>query len=283
MNTTIETHIPGDDEVQAASGGKSWRFSDGKIVTGRAKENTLASRPHIRGRVLRIGIYEGKVEEFDRPYKQLEADIETRDGVIYVKSGLLDGETFELRPSRSSLDFAWGLLQIDGGDIIQITTAQGEPWQDPQGRAREASTYVNVSKLIPTPEGDKVIYKEQRLIKPKANKDAPKVSMVDQWLGFEPQIKAHPLFAERSANHNDGEEKDTHLSLLCKECKEKGWPTPEEAPAEWLAYLQKGFKEEKPRASLQSWSEDDWGSVREALLGQKECPVAPAEKKGFSK
>ena len=152
-----------------------------------------------------------------------------------------------------------------------ITATQG----DKKNEFGSYSTFVNVFRLKPGATAATPVPRRERSEEPM---EVTLSKLLDQ-------VREHPAYADRPASESDDADgsANTHLSALCKECKEKGWPTPEEATAEWLAYLQKGFKEEKPRASLQSWSEDDWGSVREALLDQKECPVAPAEKKGFSK
>lgn len=259
-----KTYIPDDNEVVGGGTGKSWRFSKGKIVSGREKDGTLVDRPHIRGTLLRVGIHEGVTnDQYAKPYKQVEADIETRDGVIYVKAGLLDGETFELRPSRSSIDFAWGLMQLVEGDVFQITTAKGEDWEDDKGRNREGSTYVNFAKLIPTQKDDKTIYKEERLYRPKVDKDAPKVPMVDQWGALEPQVQSHPLFADRPASHSDDDDGNatTHLSALVKECAAKAWPSPEQAPGEWLAIVA-ALLGQQPKSSIAQVSDDEWGQIR---------------------
>ena len=120
-----------------ASGGTSWRFSKGQIVTGREADGTLQTRPKIVGRILRVGIHKGKTnDQWEKPYEQLEADIETSKGIVYLKASLIDDE-FNFKVNRAAVDFAWGLTQVTDSDtIVVIQAAQGETWVAQDGPKR---------------------------------------------------------------------------------------------------------------------------------------------------
>ena len=262
--TTTPQAPPSEEEVVVASGGRSWRFSKGAIVTGRSDDGSLQERKRIVGNIVRVGIHEGRTnDQYAKPYKQVECDVQTSNGLIYVKAGLLDGETFELRPSQAALTFGWGLLQFpDPNKVAMITTSQGEAWTDDKGRPREASTYVNWA-IVGTDNVARPIYR------PKTDPKAPKTSSVEKWQALEDQLRKHPLFADRPAGHEDEDAGATHLSELCADCVELNWPTPEQAPAEWLAMV--GAALGQPvQSTLNAVSDDDWGQIRLALKGAVE-------------
>ncbi|AIE83513.1 hypothetical protein [Fimbriimonas ginsengisoli] len=277
--STTETRpaLPNESDVKVASGGKAWRFSKGRIISGREEDGTLVERTSIIGRIQRVGIHEGvTTDQYKKPYRQVEADIETNDGVIHVHAGLLDNETFELRPTQAALTFGWILTQVKSSDeIVRITTAKGEPWTDDKGRAREASTYVNLA-LVGADMIARPVYR------PKTNPNAPKVSSVDKWRAIEAELRgdpiegvaAHPLWAERPAREDDGASDASlppSLQTLFAVCNKKGWPTPREAPEEWkklfAAYFQRGAGE------IGEYSEDEWNDLALALNGKENPPA----------
>lgn len=257
----MSTALPSASEVESVSGGKSHRFSEGRIVTGRDKDGTLKVIDAIVGRIVRVGIHEAVTrDEHKRPIMQVEADIETEDGLIYVKAGLLDQEEFRLRPSTSAIHFAWGLTLFSPEDIVQIKASQGVEWQDERGRERKPSTYVNWAKVVQ--EEGKWLAKP--VYRPKPVKDAPKKSQVEKWQELEPQLRALPHFAPRPAGRDDDEE-PTHFSELEKELKGFSWVTPTEAPTEWLQLVANYFGH-SPKQALSQYDDDDWGKVRKDLL-----------------
>jgi len=271
MSTTETKPRIADDSEIKESGGMTWRFSLGKIVRGRgdgADVKWAEERKAITGQLRRVGIHRGESnDQYKKQYEQVECDIETAQGLVYVKAGLLSDEPpYELKVSRSVLDFAWGLTQFTSPDeTLRITAAQGEAWVNENGKTMSPSTYVNFARVSPEPDKDGK-YSVTPLIRPKADRNAPKVPMNDQWLELRKQIEAHPLFAERPNKRDDSDSGPTHFSELCRECSEKGWPTPEEAAVEWLETLPKLLTGHIGAiAALTDYSEDEWGEVRLAL------------------
>lgn len=263
--TDEEIYIPGDDEVTVETGGpKSYRFAKGQIVTGRSEDGNLVVREKIIGVVVRIGIHEGRTnDQYKKPYKQVEAEIRTRAGTVGLHVGLLD-ENYELRPTQAALTFGWCLTQVAQSGVFVFTAAAGEAWVTQDGKAREASTYANIA-VIDDKNVAKAIYR------PKADRNAPKRSAIEKWAEIEAQLRAHPLFAARPAK----EGKDSgvsHLGELSKECETKGWPTPEQAPVEWLTGIA-GFYQHQVRGSLADYNDDQWGELRLALQDLKDLPA----------
>lgn len=273
MNENQEYVIPGADEVETVGGGSSsFRFSKGRIVSGREEDGSLVIVPKLVGIVTRIGVYEGTTnDQYKKPYRQLECDYQTRDGEVYIKAGLLD-ENFQPKATQAALSFAWVLNHelVREKKVIQLTAAQGEAWTNEMGQAREASTYAN---LFEVKEG-----KAYPVYRPKADPNAPKV---DSWAKMEAllaELTTHPLWAPRP----EGREHDadhggrlTHLSEMIRECGERGWPAPDQCPEDWLAIvaaslkLQDGsYKYKWPVLSLGAIDDDDWGAIRQALEGR---------------
>ena len=288
-----DTSIPSDDAVTAAptqsreipddaaihvapGGGAGWRFSKGRIVTGREDDGTLQTRERIVGRVTRFGVHRGETNDsFKKPYEQLECDVETSKGPIYLKASLLD-EAFEFKVTRGALDFAWNLAQVRNADTIYLISAtQGEAWTNEKGQKMSPSTYVNFAIV-----GDDNVARQ--VYKPKTDRNAPRVPMNQQFSALRFDLEAHPLWAPRPANERREDEGEgggtgasgsarTNLQVLCEESAAKGWPTPEQAPTEWLAMVAAAVGE-PPRPTLASYSDENWGWVREQVGPQGDLP-----------
>ncbi len=281
MSTETETFIPGESDLEIQSGGKSWRFANGKIVRGKEIIKTATidgdeievntgkypdEMTTVTGRLRRVWVYAGTTKYGEA--HQLEADIETINGMVFLKSNLLDTNG-NLKLSSSALNFAWCLLQYPKDGLIRLETALGKPVILKNGDQGGCPTYVNAWRI----EGPN--HKATRIFRPKHEDGEVKVAMNDQWLNeLEPEIRKHSAWAEREVKVEDG----SHLSELCKECTALGWPTPEQAPVEWLELVAMSFEEPKPRAALSSYNDEDWGSVRLAVQeGQKTAPGMPPQ------
>lgn len=259
----MSTHtapIPSEDDVQVSTGRQSWRCANGKICQGSEDSGTLVTRDKLVGALRRIGIHEGTYEKDGKTKRvyQLEADIETAEGMERLKASLCN-QKGEDQASGVAVGLAWGLLQIAKDEIMIVTTASGTK----KNEYGSYSTFVNIFRL---PEGS-----TRGVEVPRRGKSDDSLSDTMEKLLSE--IRTHPAFAERPASERDEDGKaTTHLSALCQECAAKGWPTPEQAPTEWLAANAKAFKHE-PRASLSAYSDDEWGDVRLTLQDKKECPA----------
>jgi hypothetical protein len=209
----IPTNLPDladlNDVHLSGGGPKTWRFQFGKIVTGRGKpedaDNTLEFRKDnkVVGRLLRVGIHKGVTGEYNKPYEQLEIDVEVQDDknsppyVIGLKSNLLNQETNQLGVTRGTIDFAYGIAHMPVGGVIGITARLGDAWVQKTGpkagQKMSPSTYVNVFKLEQGTDGR---WQNTELRKPPKSKDDT-TSLNDQWLALEPLIRARADFAPR--------------------------------------------------------------------------------------
>jgi hypothetical protein len=292
-NIPAATYIPGDEDIKVVETSSSWRFANGKIVRGQeivekavtasGKEietetgNYPEEKTSVLGILRRVWVYQGS-NKFG-PVYQLEADIETRDGMVHLKSKLLNSRR-ELAPSTSAINFAWCLLQFGKDSLMRIATVQGEARQLDDGTMGGAPTYVNAYAVV---NGEaKPIYR------PKRDPNAPRQTAIEVWTPLEEQLRAHPAWKEREIREED-EAPDgsalTHFRALCQECASKGWPTPEELPEAWLKLVAMFFEDpNKPKpgqpgyvapvvkTSLAGYNEDEWGVVRQAIMPVVQMP-----------
>jgi hypothetical protein len=273
---TVQTMDIPDAEDIKVTGGKQWRFSRGKIVQGEEKPagsgNFERETKRLIGRLERVGIYEGIGKSDNQPYSQVECDLMTKEGLQHVKGGLNDPDFAELvlKPSVSTVKFAWALTQYKKGDIVMLEATQSK---DPatyvvNGVKKKGShvTYVNCFRV----EGNSAT----PIYSPKRNEhEAPK-SLVDQWLELKPQIEAHDAYAPRPRRDDDdgGAVEASHYSHLCNLCRERKWASPEQATADWLELMRKAFQEEKPRARLNDWDDDSWGQALQTVGNMETVP-----------
>lgn len=251
MSNQTTEYIPDESEVTASSGRQSWRIANGKICKGSEDEGTLVTREKIVGRLRRVGIHEG---EFTRDGKtkrvyQVEADIETAHGMERLKASLCDQKGKDA-PSGVAVGLLWGLLQIGKDELMIVIASQGSK----KNEFNSYPTFVNVFTLPAGAKQGVPIEKRKRI-------DGEDFADVQQ--GLIDQIRSHPAYAERPAHETDDEQGNatTHLSALCKECEAKGWPTPEQAPAEWLAMMAAAMGG-NPKASIKEIPDDIWGETR---------------------
>lgn len=265
MSTATDTnHIPTDDEVKASSSRQAWRCANGKVCRGSEDEGTLETREKLTGRLRRVGIHEGHFTRDGKEKRvyQIEADIETANGMERIKASLcnLKGED---APSGVAIGLAWGLLQIAKDELMVITATQGTK----KNEFGSYSTFCNVFTLKPGSTTATEVPRRQRSEEP----------MEDTLAGLLAEIKTHPAYADRPVNESDDAEGNaqTHLSALCKECEAKQWPTPEQAPAEWLGMMA-AVSKQPVKGSLAEISDDLWGQVRLTLKDKVDAPKALA-------
>jgi hypothetical protein len=269
-NQVEETIIPADDDIPTPHGSRLvWRIADGEIRTGREADGSLQVKEKIVGRLRRIGIFFGTSKDTGEEYGQLEADIETADGMTRVKCGITEKGTGKLQPSVAALSFAEGLLDIAKDELFVVTANLASK----PNRFGKFSTYANLYHL----DGLTKRTKETARL-PRSDK-----SMDERWEDLATSLRDHPAFADRPASDSDDDAGNatTHLSALCKECEAKGIPTPEQAPAEWLLLMQAFMEESAPRATLGNWDDDTWGRVRQETQDLTDCPeiLLPAKER----
>jgi hypothetical protein len=256
--------IPSDSDVPTPTGGKSvWRFAEGEIRTGR--EGEIRTREKVVGALRRFGVHFGHTKEGE-PYGQLEADIETRDeGIVRVKAGLTEKGTGAVKPSVAALSFAEGLLDFKPGEIVIVTANLAAK----ANRYGKFSTYAN---LYHYDAATKRMTGAAR--RPKSD-----LSIGEKWTALEAELKRHPAYADRPISEADDADGNaaTHLSDLCKTCEARGWPTPEQAPAEWLSMAAKAYKSVprvNPTGSLRDYTDHEWGEIHLKLQGVSKMPSA---------
>lgn len=267
MNQTIEnpeTYIPAEDEVVANPSRTTWRFADGVICTGSKDKGTHQTREKIVGRLRRIGLHDKTytVNGDEKRVYQLEADFETAAGPTRVAASLcsMSGQD---QASGVACSFAHALLQFAKDELTVWTAAKSKE----KNKFGSYSTYVNAFRLKPgSSQGTEV---------PRRAKTDDTLEVTLSKLLAE--IKTHPAYADRPVHESDDEDgtPNTHLSAFCKECAEKGWPTPEQCPGDWLGMVAKATGQ-PVQSSLSGVSEDVWGELRLKLAARTETPVPSA-------
>lgn len=259
----IDTYIPAEDEVQASTSGVTWRFANGLICTGSEDKGTIQSRDKIVGRFRRVGIHDKTYTKTDgdRRVYQLECDIETASGITRVAASLcsIDGKD---QASGVACGLAWGLLQLAKDELMIFTAGKSKE----KNKYGSYSTFVNTFTLKP---GAK-----QGVEVPRRGKsDDTLEETLEKLLA---QIKMHPAYADRPVAESDAEDgtPNTHLSALCQLAAAHAWPTPEQAPADWLAFY--AAWRQTPgdvKVSLSEISDDDWGQLMLNLIARGEQGV----------
>lgn len=270
LNENALNALPDEDAIKV-TGGSQWRFSKGKIVRGEEKDGKYeGERERIVGILQRVGIFDGVGKTDGQPYRQVEADFLTKEGVIHVKAGLSDPDVrgqLVMKPSVSAVKFAWGLTQFKKGDAVMITATQSKDPVVKDGRKLSKVTYVNWFKV----DGNNAT----PLYSPKRDPNEQPASLQQQWDAIEPLIRSHPAYAPRvdsEASDHSQAAAATHLQALSSMCRAKGWPTPDQQPVAWLNFMKVAFQQEEAKARLTDWDDDDWGECRQLLQDRETIP-----------
>ena len=261
MSTAQTTNnIPDASDVKIARM-TAWRVASGKILRGSDKDGSLEEKDKLVGALRRVGIHFGQKKD-GSPFGQVEADIETTRGMERVKVDLTDLDGKE-KGSSASKSFLWGLLQVGKDENVMLTAASSKE----ANKYGKFATYANWSTLKQNAAGgwDSVMTPKQ----PRTEEDLD--ACVARLRG---ELKAHAAYADRPSADTDDEHGNatTHLSALCKEMSEKGWPTPEQNLAGWLKLAANYYKEKAPRASISEYDDDAWGEIRQQMLALDKCP-----------
>lgn len=241
MSTT--TYIPDASEVQTRGNSNNWRIANGTICKGRELDGSLESTDKLVGYVIRVGVHNGVTDDGEA-YRKVECDLRTKNGIEHIGCST--------KSLSSSISFALGLLQIGPNDLVAITAGQSKKLN----KFGKYTTYANWFKVDPATLRSTEIKHERS--------DENMESRLERILA---ELQNHPLYAARPQREEDG---PTHKSEFLKEIDGKGWPNFMDFPGPWLemisAALGKKFK------SLDEVDDDDWGSVRHALLEKTETP-----------
>lgn len=207
---------------------KGWRISDGKIQTGREADGTLETREAVVGYLKRIGIHEGTLDD-GSPYAKLEADFETKEGLVSVSTPLINATSG--KPTYSScISFADGLLDCAAGELIQLKVGQSAK----PNRYGKHSTYANLFHVKQTDGGKwsaTAVKKYPFIGEPPEYGDAMLNALVDA-------IRLHPAYADRPKRATAEEEVEAWDAFV-EALESAGWPTMQEAKAEYLAIASK--------------------------------------------
>jgi len=246
-----ETMIPRAEDIHPNSF-PSYRFSGGQIVTGRDEDGTLKAVPRIVGKLLRIGVHRGTLDD-GRPYGKLEAEVETADGKVSVSANLTS--------MMASITFGEGLLATAKDELVSLWAGRSEK----KNRYGSFTTYANVDRVNP-----KTL--QTTRLKEKVLKEG--IGLEDAWETLESRLQKHPAWGERPKRRNDEEEAGSYTPFddFCSRIVAKGWPKFEDAFGEYLAIAGKVAKKD---FSLQSDVPDDiWAAMCVQVDASTKMPVA---------
>lgn len=255
MSVTFQTTIIG------------WRIADGLLKRGRGREGE-ETLEMIDGRLLRVGVYEG-VGEDGTAYKQVECDLDTEDGIQYVKAAI------GLNPQASNLTpfmFVQGLLAVDKGDWIAIAPERSKT---PHEKYGTYSTFVNVGLVDPATQKARAV----KIDKGEFPGDNSKEKLPHALK----RLEGHSAFAERP-NRDDDEAQapeappfelgapNEGLVNFKTVLADKGWPGFDLAEAEYLVLAQKVGKVQY--ADGDAVPSEVWDALAKSAKSAKEMPAS---------
>lgn len=206
-----------------------WRIADGILKRGRGREGE-ATLDMIDGKLVRIGVHEGTAED-GTPYKQIECDLETEDGLQFVKAAIgLKDTASNVTPAQ----FGMALLECAKGEWIAIRPKRSDQAHEKWGTY---TTFVNVG--IVNPETLRA-----RQVSPDAGRFAGD-SYREKLPHILKELESHPAFAARP-NRDETDAPDLALQAPNEGLtnyrtvlKDKQWPGLDLAEAEHLVLAQK--------------------------------------------
>ena len=235
------TALPDADEVSTSRGVPSYRIANGALCQGSEKRGNLVTISKVLGALARISVHEGTGKDDGQWYKHLEADFETKNGTVRIKAPLSNAGVE--KPGIAATSFAEGLLDLALGEVAIV-----EP--DKSLKANRFGSYTTFARVYHFD-----VKKAKTRNTARRDRD-PNQSLEDQWAALEAELKTHPAYKDRVY-----ESPETHRSLLSAECKEKGWPTPEENPGGYALLARQCFSD--PHLDLADLTDDDWGMIRQ--------------------
>lgn len=256
------THIPNSGDVQTPQGINTWRAVNGVICRGKEKEEGYEEWPHsnITGRISKLGLREGENKAGDYERK-LILELETSEGYERLSVKFYSKKKYGSYSQFFGLSRA--LLLCDENEVIALTAARGSKPHPVHGTF---ATYINVYRVK---EGCKPA--EIRTNTPhekRTESDAERDARVEREInGMIDDLKKLPFWGEYSHGSDDDDDDGgvTHRGQFWKECSERGWPTPDEAPEEWTSIVT--TISEGANTSL-NLNDDSWGELRLAINNQ---------------
>lgn len=213
------------DSVPTGSTSSAWRIADGSFVRGR--EGNTEKKNAILGRLTRVGIHEGTIDD-GSPYAKLECDLETRDGVVSV-GATLKAPTSGKPSWTACINLAQILAEIKPGEWLQLEARAGSK----PNKFGRLTTYVNGFRVNPVTKAPTPM----RFERTSAPSEADLRAVLDRLLD---QIRKHPAFAPRPARPGSDEEWEQNnpynkpIYDFAAKIVEKGWPSLDAAEPGYL-------------------------------------------------
>lgn len=239
MSTTQERNtdnLPGANEVPASSI-QPWRIASGKLLRGRG-EGEEHPQGRICGYVRRFAIEEG-VSDDGSPWKQLEVDLDTKEGFERIKVNYNSEQ--DMWPTQGvGLAKVLASIKSDWAIVIEPSLSK-EP-----NKHGKHTTFVNVDRWNPALGRRELIQTEWD-----GMKFADIVDDVFEALG------KHPLYKHRERTTNE-DGTATEISLLEAELSARGFTPFAGNEAKWLPVINAQLKEnEYEEVTLDQINDDD--------------------------
>lgn len=230
-----ESNIP--DSVETGGGAKGWRIADGHFCRGREEDNNLETQDKIFGRLKRVGIHEGELDD-GRQYAKLEVDLETRNGIESIGATLLSATAG--KPSYTQCFQLGGIVLASAlNQLIQLETNQATQ----KNRFGKYQTFLNGYFVDAVTLKPTYIKLEKKELKSEVEMRAYLDSLIEE-------IKTHPAYAERPKRQSDDEDDAAPTPEPKKKGKknkgdliadlevlvlDKGWPTIDQGREGYIA------------------------------------------------
>lgn len=267
--------IPRAEDVPTPSGSRlTLRFANGKIVSGRAeiKPGTDARFPEGRpaenyrefdkivGILRRVGLHEGVGKESNKPYGQIEADIETADGWVRLKADTTD-TIGKFKVGSVTLSFMDALCDLEKDELVLFGARQGTKPNDYGNFYTYANGYHLSDDLIPT-----ACERQERI----------EGGVSDRYNVLLATLKQTSAWADRPVSEEDAEGGSEAASgalvSLVNAIRIKGWPTFAEANDAWLDFLAKVFPDGGRKKSISEYSDGDYAYLEKKVVGAVKAP-----------
>ena len=194
INKPIDNEIPDANDVQRGEGIPTYRVASGKLLRGSEKAGTLEELDKVVGRLIRLSFQEGKNKEGEY-FSQLEADLETSEGTVRVKTNTSNAGVFKV--GVAALSFAKALVVVKAGDLIQVEAQLASK----PNKYGNYSTYANVSNVTKDEKTGR--WRTKWVDKYDIDKD---LSMEAQWEILLSDLKRHASWQVREMGKRDGDD-----------------------------------------------------------------------------
>lgn len=248
-----DVEVLGEDQVKVSGGfNPSYRFSDGKIVTGSEENGTLEQKKLLTGLLKSITIRTWMPDDSSKKASQhLRFTLTTKEGDVDVEEWLSDMEGNLDKANGKVISIAWGLLQCAKGEQIAVQAQQGAT----ANKWGKKPTFINFFRVVDTKGNTKEV--------PRRGKTDKAIEVI--WADFKAQLMQHPAWIAPTDPKNQVRP-DTHLHNLIALCAKNGWVTPQDAPRAWIESAAAVFQRNAADINgLRDISDDDWGTILQAV------------------